>query len=200
MEDQVVRIRTPIELRAEVTWPSSNTLSTQDNHNLGKFDPSSGRASGQVEQVAAKALIDLGAEATWSSLITFSTQDKHDLGKFDLISGGAGEQVAAWQPWPSRSVPHSSVDKVLEDKAAVGAPLLKDWLAVEAPPLKIRIETPIDLSTEDNHALASSTSTLEELADRWCRWQRGSLGPPYQFPFLPLTRSWRKRPRWRPPY
>ena len=54
MEDQVVRIRTPIELRAEVTWPSSNTLSTQDNHNLGKFDPSSGRASGQVEQVAAK--------------------------------------------------------------------------------------------------------------------------------------------------
>ena len=75
-----------------------------------------------TEDPLLKDLIDLGTEATWSSFNTFSTQDNHGLGKFDLNSGGAGDQVAARQSWPSLSVPHSSVDKVLEDQAAVDAP------------------------------------------------------------------------------
>ena len=52
--DQAVHIETPLELRAEVTWPPSSIFSTQNNHDLGKCDLNSGGASGQVEQVEAK--------------------------------------------------------------------------------------------------------------------------------------------------
>ena len=49
LEDQAVRIETPIKRRAKVTWPPSNSPSTQDNYDLGKVDLNSGGASGQVE-------------------------------------------------------------------------------------------------------------------------------------------------------
>ena len=65
------------------------------------------------------------------------TKDNHDLGKFDLNSGGAGgqvKQVAAKHSWPSLPVPHPSINEVLEDQAAVEAPLRKDQATVEPPP------------------------------------------------------------------
>ena len=66
-----------------------------------------------VEDPLLKDLINLWMEATWSSFNTFPTHDNHGLGKFDLNSGGACEQVAARQSWPSLSILHSSVDKVV---------------------------------------------------------------------------------------
>ena len=57
------------------------------------------------------------------------TKNNHDLGKLNLNSGGAGgqvEQVAAKPSRPSLPVPNPSVNEVLEDQAAVEAPLLED--------------------------------------------------------------------------
>ena len=52
------------------------------------------------------------------------SKDNHDLGKPDPNSGGTGGEV----------------EQVLEDQAAVEAPLLKDQA--------VRIETPIELGEE----------------------------------------------------
>ena len=57
------------------------------------------------------------------------TKTNHVLGKLNLIFGGAGgqvEQVAAKPSRPSLPVPNPSVNEVLEDQAAVEAPLLED--------------------------------------------------------------------------
>ena len=58
------------------------------------------------------------------------TKYNHDLSKFDPNSGGAGGQV----------------EQVLEDQAAVEAPLLKDQA--------VRIETLIELGAEDDATAA----------------------------------------------
>ena len=114
-----------IDLGAEVTWPSLNAFSTQDNTTAAGIQVA-GKPSWPAlpipypsinkvleDQAAVEApLLDLGAEVTWSSPNIFSTQDNHVLGKFDLIYGGAGGQVK----------------QVLDDQAAGEAPLLKDLI------------------------------------------------------------------------
>ena len=68
------------------------------------------------------------------------TKNNHNLGKLDLTSGGDGgqvEQVAAKPSWPSLPAPDPPVNNVLEDQAAVEAPMLEDQA--------VRIETPAAL-------------------------------------------------------
>ena len=89
----------------------------------------------------------------------------HDPGKVDLISGGAGGQVeqavakqdnattaathvAAKPSWPSLLTPYLPVNTVMEDQAAVEAPLLE--LGVE-----ITRSSSNTSSTQDIHDLGS---------------------------------------------
>ena len=79
---------------------------TEDNHDLGKFDLSSGGARGQVEQVAAKQVVEDQAPK------------KAPLPR-DLINLGADDDTAmapvtknTHDPGP---VPHLPINKVSED-------------------------------------------------------------------------------------
>ena len=128
-----------------------------DNYGLSRFDPFSGGAGEQAleNQAAAETpWVELGAEVTRSPPSTLSTQDNHDPGKVDLFSRGAGgqvEQAAAKQVRPSLPAPHLYTNEVLEDQAAVEAPLLKDLLksGVEVT------QSPLNASATQDNATAT---------------------------------------------